>query len=73
MGKFRFGTQLCLLAARGKGSTKEQWYLPMLLSLERDLTPATPALTLKLVDLVALCMSLVLFELLLLCWELVSK
>lgn len=54
-----------------KSSTKAQWCLPVLLSLEGvNLTPAPLALSLKLVNLVPSNLSLALLELLPLCWSL---
>ena len=50
-GAHRFGTHLCLSAGWEEHSTKEQWHLLALLSLERAaLTLAPPALTPELVN-----------------------
>lgn len=54
-----------------ESSTQEQWCMPALLFLEKIiLTFASPGLTVKLVNSVSPCMSLVHFELLSLHWSL---
>lgn len=71
-GKNGFGHSSIVASSWEKNSTKEQWYLLVILFLERINTPipAPPAVTQKLVNLASFHVFLALFEWLPLCWNL---